>query len=49
MLPVFHLRFVFVLFETFRFCKAVRVVFPDLHNSRLKDASSFFDYDTNLY
>lgn len=21
----------------------------DMHNSRLKDASSFFDYDTNLY
>lgn len=30
MLTVFHVRFVFVLFETLGFCKSVRVVFPDL-------------------
>lgn len=33
-LTVFHVRFVFVQFETFRFCKAVRVVFPDLKWAR---------------
>lgn len=31
MLTVFHVRFVFVLFETLGFCKSVRVVFPDLY------------------
>lgn len=31
MLTVFHVRFVFVLFETLGFCKSVRVVFPDLN------------------
>ena len=30
MLTVFHVRFVFVLFETLGFCKSARVVFPDL-------------------
>lgn len=34
-LTVFHVRFVFVRFETFRFCKAVRFVFPDLHYYRV--------------
>lgn len=29
-LTVFHVRFVFVLFETLGFCKSDRVVFPDL-------------------
>ena len=32
MLTVFHVRFVFVLFETLGFCKSVRVVFPDLRS-----------------
>lgn len=34
MLTVFHVRFVFVLFETLGFCKSVRVVFPDLTGSK---------------
>lgn len=35
MLTVFHVRFVFVLFETLGFCKSVRVVFPDLQSDKI--------------
>ena len=31
-LTVFLVRVVFVLFETRRFCKVARFVFPDLHS-----------------
>lgn len=41
MLTVFHVRFVFVLFETLGFCKSVRVVFPDLENFKIL-------YDPNI-
>lgn len=34
-LTVFLVRVVFVLFETRRFCKVARFVFPDLHFSTI--------------
>ena len=41
-LTVFLVRVVFVLFETRRFCKVARFVFPDLYTESLLSIQCFF-------
>ena len=41
-LTVFLVRVVFVLFETRRFCKVARFVFPDLENGYVQKRIRFF-------
>ena len=41
-LTVFLVRVVFVLFETRRFCKVARFVFPDLYKVSIREEAFFF-------
>ena len=45
-LTVFLVRVVFVLFETRRFCKVARLVFPDLQYNR--DITKRYDSEQDL-
>lgn len=47
-LTVFLVRVVFVLFETRRFCKVARLVFPDLNSARTATQSFFSHFICHL-
>jgi len=47
-LTVFLVRVVFVLFETRRFCKVARFVFPDLEMTDLKVTANMNCFGNNV-
>ena len=47
-LTVFLVRVVFVLFETRRFCKVARFVFPDLFKRELYEEFIYFTHKDNI-